>query len=212
MVRKIDSKSAITHRFRLPSAKNDSTVTSESTLEHQLALRLEYTPSIFAFQEQPATYQVPFDGKVINVTPDFKVTWDPELALAPEFIEVKPSRRAKKERVSARLDAAKHYIEDLGFTYVVLTEQDIQRSKQVIQNCNFLNPFKWQSRNRAEQLRDLAPSQPVPCSKWAETVGDVQLVIEMIAHQLVFCDFYQPLTPDTVIRPLQDGDFAYMYA
>ena len=53
MPRKIDSRSATTTRFGIPSAKNDGMIPVESTLEAAQALRLEFAPSVSAYESQP---------------------------------------------------------------------------------------------------------------------------------------------------------------
>ena len=141
--------------------------------------------------------------------PDFKVyLYFDEI----DFVEVKRARKVKQPPTAKRLDSIKDHLETLGFNYCVRTEKEIRSSNQVIHNCVYLNPYKWRSRDRVDELKNLVPKGPVTFLEWAEKIGDAQAVVEMMAHQLVFSDFYQRLTSDTVIRPIQDCDFAYMYA
>ena len=209
MNRKIDSKSAITNRSRIPSAKNGRLILVESMLERDMALRLEFAPRVQSFKEQPHTFEFLIDGKVVHATPDFAVGWDAE---DTEYIEVKPASKAREEKTAKRLSAIKQHIEAEGFSYAVMTEKEIRSSNQVLQNCMYLNPFKWRSRVRLEDFRSQVPSEPIPFCDWAEKIEDAQAVVEMMAHQLVFFDFYQRITPYTLIRPIEDGDFGFMYA
>jgi len=178
-------------------------------LERDMALRLEFATGILFYKEQPHTFKVDLDGKVINATPDFEVGWD---AWETEYIEVKFARKTRQAKTANRLGAIKRQLEAEGLSYAVMTEKEIRGSNQVLQNCMYLNPFKWRSRYRADNLKSQIPSGPVTFKRWAEKLEDAQKVVELIAHQFVFCDFYQRITPDTVIRPIEDGDFGYMYA
>lgn len=209
MNRKIDSRSATTNRSRIPSAKNGRLVLVESMLERDMALRLEFALPVLFYKEQPRTFKVNLDGKIIRATPDFEVGWDTE---DTEYVEVKYARKTRQDKTAKRLSAVKRHIEAMGSNYEVMTEKKIRSSKQVLQNCMYLNPFKWRSRNRVEDLKSQIPSGPMSFSDWAEKNQSAQVVVEMMAHQLVFFDFYQGITPETVIRPIEEGDFGYMYA
>lgn len=75
-VRNVSKRTMNTVRYLVPSAKNNRVVHCESTLERDMALRLEFAPNVVAYEEQPERFRIPFEPKSYSTIPDFKVTLD----------------------------------------------------------------------------------------------------------------------------------------
>ena len=205
-VMKTHHKTRASETYRHESPKNNRVIDCMSGLEHGFALISEYAINIVAIEEQPEKFRVPADPKPFYAIPDFKVTLDTGEV---EYVEVKPSRQAEKKK--KRLDAIKEHITSLGFNYKVMTEKEIRRSDMLLQNCLFLKAFRSRSNNSVSALLNMVPDCPVTFGKWAKYIGDRNALVEMIAHQLVYIDLYQPITDDSVIRPLKGGDYESLY-
>ncbi len=208
MIRKIDSKSAVTNRSRIPSAKNGCLVRVESMLERDMALRLEMSPLVISYKEQAGPFHFEHLGKPVKAIPDFEIVFaDGSI----EYIEVKPWQKASSESRASKLRATKVHLHELGYKYEVMTEREIRSCNQLLQNCMYLNPFKWRSRNRTEELFDLVPDQETTIESLGKSIDNPQAVIELISHQFVYCDLYQRITMDSRIRPVTDGDYWSLY-
>jgi hypothetical protein len=197
-----------TVRFRSFSPKNDQVIETESVLERDFMLRLEFAPHVVSFQSQPPGFHAMLEGKAISVYPDFMAELDDG---AFDEVEVKYFHQSRKPKTWARLEAARLQRLSEGRDYYVKTEKDIRSCQQVLSNCLFLKGFKGRSMDHVAALSQMVPHKPTTFGALAAECGDRTIVAEMIAQQLVFCDFYQLITDASVLRPLKPGDFDYMY-
>lgn len=192
--------------YLMSSPKMGRQIHCESRLEHCMALMLEMAPHVISFVEQPYRFRIRQNGLVFTTIPDFEVQLDTGEI---DYVEVKYENQAKKK--ADRFAATAIQLANEGFNYKVKTEKEIRRSHQILHNCLFLKSFKQRSLHDRSQLMAMVPVEPMKFSDLVGEVGSKNTAIEMIAHQLVFCDFYQPITDNSVVRPLREGDFDYLY-
>lgn len=204
-IRDVTKRTKNTVRYLVPSPKNGRVIQCESTLERDMILRLEFAPNVVSFEEQATRIRVPFLPKSFNTIPDFEVVLDTGEII---YIEVK-YKNAVMKRID-RLSAAAKHLEDIGFEYHVMTEKEIRPCQTMLHNLLYLKPFKERSANSIEDLKAAAPRKPTTFAQLAERLGK-NTVVEMIAHQLVFIDLYQLIQSNSVIRPISDGDYDYLY-
>lgn len=205
-IRNVTQRTRTTVRYKVPSPKNGRVIAGESGLERDLILRLEFAPNVVAFEEQPARFKIPGTPKDFHTTPDIAVTLD---SGEIHYVEVKYARTAKKH--SEKLNAIRKHLASKDIEYRVMTELNIRRSQAVLDNCLYLTGFKGQSIGRLSELRKLIPEYSTTVQELSRKAGSVFPVMEMIAHQLVFFDFNQPLRVDSRIRPLLKGDYGDFY-
>ena len=74
--RKVVKRSNCGHPVKFASQKCGRSVHLESPLEYDLAIQLEFDPSVILFQEQPLAVKIQYDGKIRTVYPDLAVYKD----------------------------------------------------------------------------------------------------------------------------------------
>lgn len=135
------------------SRKNERMVASESSLERDLLVRLEFDPVVERYEEQPVCIQYnDDDGRQHTYTPDVLIYyradilpgWSPLLCevkyranLLNDWKEIKPKVRA------GRFHARQH-----GWRFKIFTEHEIRTP--YLENAKFLRPYRRVALNEAE--------------------------------------------------------------
>lgn len=98
-----------------------------SSLEADAVRLLDMDPESTWLCEQPGTYKIDHQGKVIKYTPDCVIKRKGKFI----FIEVKQSAKVKKEKEKSRLSSIARYFEQHGYGFVVLTEREIRQQTRL---------------------------------------------------------------------------------
>lgn len=104
------------------SNKLNRYVGKESDLEGDTTRLFDYDPEISWFCEQPETFQIKHEGKMISYTPDFLVKRGDKFI----FVEVKPDDKAADAEMKSRLASVGRYFVSAGHEFVLLTERQIR--------------------------------------------------------------------------------------
>lgn len=113
-------------------------VAVESTLERDFALLQRFDPAVVGLEEQPVRIRYA-NGR--SYVPDFLVHYaDP--ARLPLLDEVKFSTDPVflSGELDERFEAARSYARNQGWTFAVVTEQDIRTPR--LENATFLLPYR----------------------------------------------------------------------
>jgi len=115
--------------FKIASLKLGRVVQCESMLEMELALRLDVSPRVTAFAEQPIRIHYMLDGEWRSHVPDYTVLSDERITV----IEVKFKKDVDAE-VNERTVLMKAAFDAMGARYRLLTEEDV-REGYAVQNA-----------------------------------------------------------------------------
>jgi hypothetical protein len=102
----------------------------ESKLEMDTFLAMEFDPKVEAYLTQPASFYIVVDGKKVRHTPDGLLIFDGgEMA----FVQVKPAQTAYSPEYQRKFKQYQRFFStQLGFPYILFTEQDLGESKAVV--------------------------------------------------------------------------------
>ena len=206
--RKVITPSRTTVRFRVPSPKNNgSSIECESVLEQDLALLAEFSRKVIRMSEQ---IERRIDANDLSFTThiDFEFVIDTGEI---EYHEVKYVEKAQEPEVAARLAATEVHLAKEGFRFFVDTEETIRKTPQLINNLLTLRRFKVGDEKFVESLESRIPKTLCTVEQLVRDVGDNNTAIAMIAWQLIYCDFTQPLNNQTAVRAMEDEDHAFLY-
>lgn len=155
----------------IPSQKNNTSNTFESSLERDFIYLLEYDFHVSNYFEQPVTiYYEDSLGKKRHYTPDFLVHYNNRGNLKknkkPLLCEIKyrEELKANWENYKERFKAAKEYGKANGYEFKIFTENEIRTD--LLLNAKFLSPFINADFNEAHfhlilnKMRDLIQSSP----------------------------------------------------
>lgn len=121
-VRKPITRSRKTIRVRYPSIKANRVIECESALEATAAHYIDLSKPVSKFACQPFKIDLLVNGETVKYTPDFRVDMTNGQTL---IVEVKPLTRCIEEETRMKLAAAHHHFSELGYEYVILTDEDI---------------------------------------------------------------------------------------
>tara|TARA_R110001606_G_scaffold399222_1_gene582286 strand:- start:8527 stop:9216 length:690 start_codon:yes stop_codon:yes gene_type:complete len=124
------------HIVHFPSLKNERTVTCESTIEADFALRLEHDQNVLGYRCQPETFSFYINDCAYSYTPDFLVYFDD---FKEVYYEVKPNDWDLDTQLAERLPEITELLHKQGKTFEVITESEI-RPEPFISNLNQLYP------------------------------------------------------------------------
>lgn len=122
--------------IRFPSRKSGRTLHAESQIEAFLMMRLEVDPNVLRFREQPAKLKFAVSGKMQTYYPDIYAEQTDGLYV----YEVKPEDKLKENE--ARFAAAREYLAEHGYNFVVVTDKELKREPEL---PNYRLLFKYAS-------------------------------------------------------------------
>lgn len=139
------------------SLRDGESVMTESGLERDWILQLDFDPDVSDIISQPFTLSyTDSKGKRRRYTPDISAMVRDDLGTVERVIyEVKPVRllRLKEAEYADAFDAARRYCAEHGWRFAIVTEEDIDPVR--IKNIQFLRRYRWQETNE-EHARSLA--------------------------------------------------------
>ncbi len=182
--------------------KRGHLVQFESEQEHKLILLLERDPSIVDYLSQPETLHFEDANQHKHCyTPDFKV-WRTDGQIELHEVTL-ASRRASREALQLREEAARSICRDRGWRYLVHTDETLPAAYEYA-NLNCLSAFRAQVYASPEvtawwkeQLAGKCPLHPqAVLTQAASPLGPGQLLdtlYHLLWHGAVQMDWRQPL-------------------
>jgi len=126
-IRKVVKRSNYRVTGKYPSWKMKRMMQWESTLERDAFYLLDANPNVIEFREQPAKISYTLDGIDHCHYPDLFI----RTKHASSFLEVKESKNAADEFVTERTTLLSSQLPVRGFSYGVLTEEEIRNEPQL---------------------------------------------------------------------------------
>ena len=129
----------------ISSRKNARMVASESSLERDLLVLLEFDPTVERYEEQPVCIEyVDREGDNHTYTPDVLVYYHPDLSPAspPLLCEVKyrADLFANWKEIKPKVRAGRAYARQQGWHFKIITEREIRTP--YLKNAKFLRPYR----------------------------------------------------------------------
>jgi len=152
--RKVIHRGGARRRFKFPSQKIERMIHCESRLEFDLCHLLEIDPDCETFCEQPMEIHYQLAGIEHTHVPDLLVqSRDKRSAV----IECKYSDDARRDQVLARTDLLSKSLPRLGFSYHLITENDVQREPRLqnAQDIRYFGRSSLEMKIREQLLRRL---------------------------------------------------------
>lgn len=125
--RKVVTRSRARPTGKHPSWKMNRMVQWESPHERNAFRRLDVTPEVITFEEQPAVITYRLKGVVHKHFPDILVRY----RYKQEFWEVKTSADASLDEVAARTALMERLLPSLGFTYRMALAEDLAKEPRL---------------------------------------------------------------------------------
>ncbi|GEN36739.1 TnsA endonuclease N-terminal domain-containing protein [Aneurinibacillus danicus] len=122
-VRKINPSKSIHFRGKQSSLKNDQMIHWKSLLERDYIRLLEFDPTVICYESQPLVIDYAYRGKIYKYYPDFKIITTDHRA---RLVEVKPLKFINKPENRVKFEVGKRYCEQHGWTFQVVTEEQIR--------------------------------------------------------------------------------------
>lgn len=134
--RKVVTRSRARPTGKHPSWKMNRMMQWESPHERNAFRRLDATPEVLTFEEQPAVITYRLDGVVHKHFPDILVRY----RYKQEFWEVKTSADASRDEVAVRSRLMERLLPPLGFTYRLALAEDLAQDPWL---SNATHLLKW---------------------------------------------------------------------
>ncbi len=190
------------------SRKNDRLVASESSLERDFLVLLEFDPAVERYEEQPVRIEyVDAGGRRRTYTPDVLVYYRADLfpVRPPLLCEVKyhDELTARWEEFKPKVRAGRAYARGQGWRFKLVTERKVRTP--YLQSAKFLRPYRALAVNDEDvglildALREAGESDPERLLtlihhdpyKRAELLPTLW---HLVSHGRVGADLNQPLT------------------
>jgi hypothetical protein len=137
MYRRHLKHSRVKNLFKFVSAKMNTVLTVESSLEFDTCFHLEYSPAVKTFEAQPEGYYYIFEDRECPYTPDFRVVDECGNAY---FIEVKPSDKIAEPDFLQRFPFKQQRAIELSCPLKLITERQI-RIDPILGNLKLLHRY-----------------------------------------------------------------------
>lgn len=188
------------------SRKNDRMVASESSLERDLLVLLDFDPTVERYEEQPVRIEYrDAGGRKHTYTPDILVHYHQEIApLPPLLYEVKYRQDLFNnwKEIKPKIRAGRAYARDQGWRFKIITEHEIRTP--FLENARFLRqylrfqPGEDERRLLLDALREVQTSEPdsLLFAIYQEPVKRAELLPtlwHLIASGHIQADLSQPL-------------------
>lgn len=166
-------RSAVKNIVRFPPVKANGgkSILVESILESKYCLYLEFDSSVEEYFPQPRTFTVSVGADELRTyTPDFEVRY---VSGGRNYVEVKPSERAKSEHYQELFAGFEESLENTGASFLLVDETEIY---QIPLLSNYEKLYQYRKRptldvrnlHRCAELISLA----MPLSRLVAKLGD----------------------------------------
>lgn len=195
------------------SRKNDRMVASESSLERDLLVLLDFDPTVERYEEQPVRIKYrDAQGRKHTYTPDVLVHYHQEMVtLSPLLYEVKYRRDLfdNWQEIKPKIRAGRGFARGQGWRFKIITEREIRTP--FLWNATFLRqylrfqPSDDERRLLLDVLREVQSSDPdsLLLAIYQEPVKRAELLPalwHLIAVRQILVDLSQPLNMRSLIR------------
>ncbi len=198
-------------RGKFPSKKNGRMIHWESQLERDAVYIFEFSPGVIKYQEQPFKTHYTFEGQTRRYTPDFTVTLSTGECIV---VEVKPAERLLDPSERRRFDRIANHIQQLGFPFQILTEQEIRRP-HLLENLQWLHRYRGERLTSFERRRFidlLSAAQEITFASVESELTDPAAIWNLIGEGILICNLREPLTAGTILHlALKEGQNADVY-
>lgn len=203
--REVISRGSKKFRIKFPSKKLNRGVHCESTLERDFLYRLELSPGVVSYQEQPEKIFYEHHGQTHAYFPDFEVVLRNGRRLS---IEIKPFQVLNTVRNLSKFEAIINHFQLQNQDFRIYTEHRI-RTQPLLGNLKDLYKFLLSSREiaveRAHILELLGTGKAYSVQSLSEKAGLIAVHIMLARHELV-CDLNKNFwASDNQVR-LASGD------
>lgn len=202
--RKVMSISRLTVRTLAKQGKGSNLQGLESMLQYNWSLYLWMCRNVADLKEEADKFEIPMEDETFTYYPDFRMV----LVTGEIFyLEIKPMRFAKKDEIQARHNAIKEYMNNKGYQFLVLTEEDLPLNQVGISNLRRLKWFEIARTRELEALRRLLPNSATTFGKLCSQLGNAAIVMEMMATQLLRFDLNSIINDQTFLTISGDDDY-----
>lgn len=190
------------------SQKNKRMVASESSLERDLIVLLEFDSLVESYEEQPVCIEYrDTEGNQHTYTPDVLIyyrsdvlpTWSPLLC----EVKYRAELFAKWNEIKPKVHAGRSYAQRQGWRFKIITEREVRTP--YLDNAKFLRSYRRIPRNEADMrlvLDALAKSvesdpEQLLASIYQDPYKRAELLPtlwQLISYSFVGIDLSQPLT------------------
>jgi len=194
----------------IPSEKNGTTHSFESSLERDYLKILEFDNLVEEYVEQPIEIQYKNNELERHYTPDVLVFYrkdlEPSKEYSPLLVEVKYRKDLKEnwDELKPKFKAATHYASQKNWRFKILTEKEIRTS--YLDNVKFLLPYQRKDMVDAndsilllEWLKkfDLSTPAEIIAAAARDRYKQAELLYSLwmlISTRRIGCDLLTPLT------------------
>jgi len=202
------SRSRFTDRSLVRSSKTGRVNGYESILQSHWGLAFDWDKKITDFYEEPIKLKIIGSGSSFRYFPDFEVINEDG---SIDYVEIKPSRYAKKPKTKTKHEEIGEYLNELGFGFRVLTEEDLGLTQIHISNMRRLKWFAISGKTPLEELQRLSPEGITTIEELQHNCDSTQQVMELLGHQMAFVDLSKPIMANTEIRKIKETDYVDFY-
>lgn len=198
------------------SRKNDRMAASESSLERDLLVLLDFDSAVERYEEQPVRIEYRDAlGRKHTYTPDVLVHFRQDIVqsrpISPLLYEVKYRIDLFENwsRIKPKIRAARDYARTIGWRFKLITEREIRtpylQSVKFLRQYRFLQPSDTERQLVLSRLRNIGESDPDSLllaihpepAKRAELLPTLW---HLVAIGDVYADLHQPLNMRSPIR------------
>lgn len=201
MATRIITPSGAGHRALHPSAKNGRGIRCQSLLELDACRFLEFCPDVRSFDEQIEVEVQISPGVRRHVRPDFHVVCHGRQIVV---VEVKPAEKLKQEKIKARIELLREHFASLEIPYRVLTESELRQQplqKNLVRLMAFRSFCPWRVHG---EVQEQLPTQPLAIGDLVDRLGDFQLIMRLLANQMLFTDLSAPICANSSVSINQE--------
>ncbi len=205
--RELISRSRSTFRYIVVSPKNQTEIHCESVLEKKFTLLLEYSRAVIRYTEQPQRFEIEVGDELFFHYPDFELEMSDGSIV---YAEVKSRQGLAKPGIAERLALAKTFFEARGFDYLIISNDDLNARRMMLKNLAHLKRFRTCKPDIKSHLESMVPSRQMTFGQLASDL-DVLTAWELVANQLVYCNYSELINDTAIVRPIQENDHERLY-
>ncbi|GMX66746.1 hypothetical protein Elgi_60180 [Paenibacillus elgii] len=204
--RKIKARRGRVYRGKEPFLKTKQMVHWEGLLELHYIRLADYDLQIDEIYYQPKCIRYFYKGKVRKYYPDFKlITKNKQIFL----VEVKPKSKIHKEENQVKFQVGREYCVQMGWTYIVVTEDEIRPGyfQRNLMNLRRYATYSYDEKTASYILKKIQEVGPVRIIDFINHCPDIEesdyytTIYQLIYKQKVEADLItDKLTDESVIR------------
>lgn len=204
--RRIKARRGKVYRGKEPFLKTKQMVHWEGLLELHYIRLADYDPQVEEIYYQPLCIRYFYKGKVRKYFPDFKIITKNKRVF---LIEVKPKSKIHKEENEVKFQVGREYCNQMGWTFSVVTEDEIQPGyfQGNLMNLRRYATYSFDAKAAAYILDRIQEVSSVRIAEFVKQCPDIEeavyftTIYQLIYMQQVEADLItEKLTDTSVIR------------